>query len=195
LLAHLTRILIAWGPLGVLLLSILDSSGVPVAGAFDALLILIAIERPSTAWWCAGIAVIGSSIGNVILFTLSRRGGRGYQTKPPEEGKAKRFRAWFLRYGLLTIFIPAMIPIPMPMKLFVITAGVLGTPLGEFLGVIVSARTIRYFGEVWLGVKLGRDSTGFLKEHAWQFIGSAIALFAFLYGLMVWRHRTAPPEL
>jgi membrane protein YqaA with SNARE-associated domain len=195
LLAHLTEILVAWGPLGVLLLSILDSSGVPVAGAFDALLILIAIERPSTAWWCAGIAVIGSSIGNVILFMVSRRGGRGIQAKPPEEGRAKRFRTWFLRYGMLTIFIPAMIPIPMPMKLFVITAGVLGTPLGEFLGVIVTARTIRYFGEVWLGVKLGRESTGFLREHAWQFIGSAIALFAFLYGLMVWRHRTAPPEL
>ncbi|HXE63739.1 MAG TPA: VTT domain-containing protein [Bryobacteraceae bacterium] len=195
MLAHLTQILVAWGPLGVLLLSILDSSGVPVAGAFDALLILIAIERPSTAWWCAGIAIIGSSIGNVILFTLSRRGGRQFQARPPEEGRTKRFRAWFLRYGLLTIFIPAMIPIPMPMKLFVITAGVLGTPMGEFLAVIVSARSIRYFGEVWLGVRLGRESSGFLKVHAWQFIGSAIALFAFLYGLMVWRHRTAPPEL
>jgi membrane protein YqaA with SNARE-associated domain len=195
LLAHLSQILIAWGPLGVLLLSILDSSGVPVAGAFDALLILIAIERPSTAWWCAGIAVIGSSIGNMFLFAVSRRGGRGIQTKPPDERRGKRFRAWFLRFGLLTIFIPAMIPIPLPMKLFVITAGVLGTPTAEFLGVIVSARTIRYFGEVWLGVRLGRDSSGFLKAHAWQFIGSAIALFAFLYGLMVWRHRTAPPEL
>jgi membrane protein YqaA with SNARE-associated domain len=195
LLSHLTQILVAWGPAGVLLLSILDSSGVPVAGAFDALLILIAIERPETAWWCAGIAVIGSSVGNIILFSVSRRGGRQIQAQPPTEGRAVRFRAWFLRYGLLTIFIPAMIPIPMPMKLFVITAGVLGTPMAEFLGVVVSARTIRYFGEVWLGVKLGRESTGFLKEHAWQLVGSAIALFAFLYGVMLWRHRAAPPEL
>jgi membrane protein DedA with SNARE-associated domain len=195
LLAHLTKLLIDWGPFGVLLLSILDSSGVPVAGAFDALLILIAIERPEIAWWCAGIAVLGSSVGNVILFSVSRRGGRQLQAKPVEERRAKRFRAWFLRYGLLTIFIPAMIPIPLPMKLFVITAGVLGTPMAEFLAVVASARTIRYFGEVWLGVKLGRESTGFLKEHAWQFGGSAVALFAFIYGLMVWRHRTAPPEV
>ncbi|HVW09627.1 MAG TPA: VTT domain-containing protein [Bryobacteraceae bacterium] len=195
MLAHLTQILVAWGPLGVLLLSILDSSGVPVAGAFDALLILIAIERPATAWWCAGIAVVGSSIGNMILFSISRRGGRRIQAQPAEEGKSRRFRAWFLRYGLLTVFVPAMIPIPMPMKVFVITAGVLGTPLMEFLGVIVSARIVRYFGEVWLGVKLGHDSTAFLKSHAWQFVGSAVAMFAFLYGVMVWRHRNAPPEL
>jgi hypothetical protein len=50
---------------------------------------------------------------------------------------------------------------------------------------------IRYFGEVWLGVALGRESTSFLKTHVWQFTGSAVALFAVLYGLMVWRHRAA----
>ena len=100
-----------------------------------------------------------------------------------------RFRSWFLRYGLLTVFIPALIPIPMPMKLFVITAGVLGTPLMEFLGVVLLARIIRYFGEAWLGVTLGHQSTTFLKTHVWHLTGSAVALFAVLYGLMVLRHR------
>lgn len=194
MLSHLTQILIAWGPLGILLLSILDSSGVPVAGAFDALLIIIAVQKPSIAWWCGGIAIIGSSIGNVILFSISRRGGQKFVANSAPDGRTVKFRAWFLRYGLLTVFVPALIPIPMPMKVFVITAGVFGTPLIKFLAVIVSARTFRYFGEVWLGVTLGHDSTGFLKAHAWQFVGYAVALFAFLYGLMVWRHRTAPPE-
>lgn len=191
MLAHLTQTLVAWGPLGILLLSILDSSGVPVAAVFDALLIFIAVQRPSVAWWCAGLAVVGSSVGNIVLFQLSRRGGQKFLAKSAPAGRAARFRAWFLRYGLLTVFIPALIPIPMPMKLFVITAGVLGTPLREFLGVVVLARVIRYFGEVWLGVALGRESTSFLKTHVWQFTGSAVALFAVLYGLMVWRHRAA----
>jgi membrane protein DedA with SNARE-associated domain len=193
LLAHLTKALVDWGPVGILLLSILDSSGVPVAAVFDALLILIAVERPSVAWWCAGLAVVGSTMGNVILFYVSRRGGRQFLAKSASEGRAMRFRAWFLRFGLLTVFIPALIPIPMPMKLFVITAGVFGTPLAEFLGVVVSARIIRYFGEVWLGVTLGHQSTGFLKSHVWQFAGYAVALFALLYGLMVWRHRATSP--
>lgn len=199
MLGHLTQVLAAirdeltaWGPLGILLLSILDSAGVPVAGVFDALLIFIAVQRPSSvAWWCAGLAVVGSSVGNVILFYLSRRGGRQFLAKSASEGRAMRFRAWFLRYGLLTVFIPALIPIPMPMKLFVITAGVLGTPLAEFVSVVVLARIIRYFGEVWLGVTLGHESAGFLKAHAWQFTGSAVALFAILYALMLWRDRTA----
>ena len=189
MLSHLTQILIAWGPLGILLLSILDSGGVPVAGAFDALLIIIAVERPAAAWVCAAIAVVGSSIGNIILFSLSKRGGQKF------DGRAVRFRAWFLRYGLLTVFIPALIPIPLPMKVFVVTAGVFGTPMIQFLAVVISARTLRYFGEVWLGVTLGHNSTSFLKSHAWQFVLYAVVLFVFLYGLMAWRHRTAPPEI
>jgi membrane protein DedA with SNARE-associated domain len=189
LLAHLTQVLVAWGPLGILLISILDSSGVPVAAVFDALLIFIAVQRPSTGWWCAGLAVIGSTVGNAILFHLSQRGGKQFLAKSAPEGRAARFRAWFLRYGLLTVFIPALIPIPMPMKLFVITAGIFGTPMAEFLGVVVLARTIRYFGEVWLGVTLGHNSGSYIKTHVWQFTGCAVGLFAVLYALMVWRHR------
>ncbi len=185
----MTQVLIAWGPLGILLLSVLDSAGIPVAAVFDALLIFISVQRPGVAWWCAGLAVIGSTVGNVILFNLSRRGGQRFLAKSASEGRAMRFRAWFLRYGLLTVFIPALIPIPMPMKLFVITAGVLGTPLFEFLGVVLLARILRYFGEAWLGVTLGSNSTTFLKTHVWQLTASAVALFAVLYGLMLLRNR------
>lgn len=189
MLAHLTQVLVAWGPLGILLLAILDSSGVPVAGVFDAFLIFISVQRPSVAWWCAGLAVIGSTIGNVILFTLSRKGGQAFLARSASEGRAMRFRAWFLRYGLLTVFIPALIPIPMPMKLFVITAGVLGTPMTDFLGVVLLARIFRYFGEAWLGVALGHESTTFLRAHVWQMTGSAFALFGVLYGALVLRSR------
>lgn len=192
MLGHLTQVLVAWGPLGILLLSILDSSGVPVAAVFDGLLILIAVQRPSVAWWCAGLAVVGSTFGNVVLFYISRRGGQQFLAKSAPAGRAMRFRAWFLRFGLLTVFIPALIPIPMPMKLFVIMAGVFGTPIGEFLAVVLVARVLRYFGEAWLGITLGHQSTAFLKSHIWQFTGSALALFVVLYGLMLWRFRAEP---
>jgi len=195
LLAHFTQVLVAWGPLGIFLIAILDSAGIPMAGVFDALLIFMAVERPSVAWWCAGLAVVGSTVGNAILFHLSQRGGRQFLAKSAPEGRAMRFRAWFQRFGLLTVFVPALSPIPLPMKLFVITAGVLGTPMTEFLSVILLARFLRYFGEVWLGVVLGHESTSFLKAHVWQFSGYAVALFVALYGLMLWRHRASQAML
>src|SRR4051812_6688668 len=139
LLRHLTDALVAWGPAGILLLSILDSSGVPVAGVFDALLILIAAQRPSVAWLCAGLAVAGSTAGNVILFSTAHRGGRRFMNTAAPEGRGAKFREWFKRYGMVTVFVPALMPIPMPLKLFVISAGVTGTSLAQFVTVVVVA--------------------------------------------------------
>jgi membrane protein YqaA with SNARE-associated domain len=186
---HLTDTLVAWGPAGILLLSILDSAGVPVAGVFDALLILIAVERPGVAWLCAGLAVAGSTIGNSLLFWTARRGGRRFMEKAAPEGRASRFREWFVRFGLVTVFVPALIPIPMPLKLFVISAGVLGTAPVEFIGVVFVARVLRYFGEVWLGVTLGKESPSFLRTHAWNFAIGAVLLFAVLYLFIQMRQR------
>lgn len=187
---HLTDILVAWGPAGILLISLLDSAGVPVAGVFDALLILIAVKSPSIAWLCAALAVVGSTTGNVILFWAAHKGGRRFMDKAAPEGRSARFREWFRRYGMLTVFIPALVPIPMPLKVFVISAGVMGTSLGEFIAVVLLARIGRYFGEAWLGVTLGTGSAAFLKSHAWHFIAGAAVLFLVLYGLIVWRDRS-----
>jgi membrane protein YqaA with SNARE-associated domain len=190
LLHHLTDVLVAWGPAGILLLAVLDSSGVPVAGVFDALLIFIAVQRPSVAWLCAGLAVVGSTVGNTILYSAAHRGGRIFMERAAPAGRAARFREWFRRYGMATVFVPALIPIPMPLKLFVISAGVLGTALGEFIGVVVVARVLRYFGEAWLGITLGRESTAFLRTHVWHFAAGAIVLFAAIYGFLLWRDKT-----
>ena len=184
----------ALGPAGILLLSILDSSGVPVAGVFDALLILIAVQKPSVAWLCASFAVIGSTVGNCALFWAARRGGRRFMDRAAPEGRAAKFRVWFRRYGMVTVFVPALVPIPMPLKLFVISAGVLGTSRVQFVLVVLIARFIRYFGEAWLGVTLGKESTRFLTTHALDFVVGAILLAALLYGFILWRDRRVPND-
>src|ERR1700691_6696785 len=97
LLRHLTDALMAWGPADILLLSILDSSGVPFAGVFDAFLILIAVERPSVAWLCAGLGVAGSMVGSIILFWTAQRGGRRFMNKAAPDGRGAQFREWLQR--------------------------------------------------------------------------------------------------
>jgi membrane protein YqaA with SNARE-associated domain len=189
LVRQLTTMLVAWGPAGILFLSVLDSAGMPVAGVFDALLIVIAVERPSAAWLCAAVAVVGSTLGNTMLFWMSRKGGSRFMAKAAPAGRAAKFRAWFLRYGIITVFIPALIPIPLPMKLFVISAGITGTALAEFVTVVLVARFLRYFGEAWLGIALGRESTTFLTSHVWHFVLGAVLLFVALYGVILWRDR------
>jgi membrane protein YqaA with SNARE-associated domain len=186
---HLTDTLIAWGPAGILFLSILDSSGFPVAGVFDALLILLAVRRPEVAWLCAGLAVAGSTVGNSLLFFAAREGGRGFMTRLTPEGRAAKFREWFRQYGMITVFVPALVPIPMPLKLFVVSAGVMGTSWAEFTSVVLAARILRYFGEAWLGMTLGRESASFLKAHAGHFALGAGALGGGLYLFVLLRQR------
>jgi membrane protein YqaA with SNARE-associated domain len=192
MLAKLTAILIAYGPLGILVLAFIDSAGIPVASGMDALVILVAAKTPSRALLAASMGVLGSLLGNVALFMGARAGARRFVKSPPP-GDKTRFRGWFERYGLLTIFIPSMLPIPLPLKVFVISAAALGTPLWTFMLVITLGRCIRYFGEAYLGVKLGEGSAHFLRAHTWHLALGALALFAVLYAvlMLVERRRLA----
>jgi membrane protein YqaA with SNARE-associated domain len=173
--------LIRFGPWGVLLLSLLDSLGVPMPAAMDALLIYVAWKSPERAWFTAAMAVAGSIAGNCGLFFGARHGIRRFMKPPPEPGQPQKFRAWFRRYGLVTVFIPALLPIPLPLKVFVISAGVLHTPVSHFVGVIVLARCIRFFSEAYLGMRLGQDAQAFLNHNAWTLIGIALSLALVLF--------------
>ena len=188
--------LVAYGPYGLLALSFIDSAGIPIAAGMDALLILISVKAPETALLAASMAVIGSLGGNALLYLAARKGGQRFLAQSQMPGKAHRFRLWFERYGLITIFIPALLPIPMPLKLFVASAGALGTKMRSFLAVVALARILRFGGDAWLGVTVGESSAGFLKAHTWHFLGAAFALFFALYLLVrVSDHWRGRPDL
>ena len=189
MLAKLTAVLIAYGPAGILVLAFIDSAGIPVASGMDALVILVAAKAPSRAVLAASMGVLGSLIGNVVLFLGARAGARRFMKDAEQPWNKRRFREWFERYGLLTIFIPAMLPIPLPLKVFVISAAVVGTPLRTFVFVIVLGRSIRYGGEAYLGVKLGEGSAQFLRAYTWHLVGGAVVLFAVLYALLMLTER------
>jgi len=185
MLAKLTAALVAFGPLGILVLAFIDSAGIPVASGMDALVIVVSAKAPSRALLAASMAVLGSLTGNLALFMAARTGARRFVKDVPQPGDKRRFRDWFERYGLLTIFIPCMLPIPLPMKVFVISAAALGTPLWTFALVVALGRAIRYGGEAYLGVVLGEGSWRYLRAHTWQLVGGAVAMFAVLYVLVM----------
>jgi membrane protein DedA with SNARE-associated domain len=176
LLHKIADALIAFGPPGVFLLALLDSLGIPLPAAIDALLLVVAWKTPERAYLTACLAIIGSLIGNIGLFQAARGGGKRWVKAIPEPDSPQRFRRWFQRYGLITVFIPAMFPIPMPLKIFVISAGVLHTRFSKFLAVIVLARAIRYFGEAYIGVQLGQNAEHFLEHNAFGIIGVALVV-------------------
>jgi len=178
----------------VLVLALLDSVGVPLPAAMDALLVYVAWKSPDRAWFTASMAVAGSLAGNLGLFFAARHGIRRLM-KPPEPGSPQKFREWFRRYGLVTVFIPALLPIPLPLKVFVISAGVLHTPAWHFVGVILLARTVRFYGEAYLGMRLGEDAQAFLNHNAWTLIGIAMGLALVLFWVIKLNDRWRSSKL
>jgi membrane protein YqaA with SNARE-associated domain len=178
--------LIKWGPLGVFFIAIIDSAGVPVVGGVDGLVVLFAArpETSHTAYTTAAIAVFGSLIGSLILFFIARRGGEAYFERHAQSPRGARMKQWFQEYGLLTVFVPAMVPIPMPLKLFIIAAGAFQVNPIIFSIVLTAARIPRYFGLAWLGLRLKQQTLSYLWHHVWQLLAFAAGLFLTLYLLI-----------
>lgn len=182
------KILTSWGPFGMFLLAVFDSAGIPLPAAVDALLVTLAVVDPAAAYLSAAVAILGSSIGSMFLFYVARKGGQAYLDRVTAGSpRAHKFRLWFQEYGLVTVFIPALLPIPLPLKVFILSAGALGVSPLQFLLVILAARIPRFLGLAWLGAEFGEHSLSFLKDHIWQLLAFAVLLGAALMLLIRWR--------
>ncbi|HYL78888.1 MAG TPA: VTT domain-containing protein [Bryobacteraceae bacterium] len=172
----------SWGPAGVFVLAVFDSGGIPVVGGVDALVVLVSALDHSQAFLAGAAAILGSVIGSLVLFYIARKGGEAYLQRYTASGRGAKFRAWFLEYGLLTVFVPAFVPvIPMPVKIFILSAGALGVRPVTFTLVLAAARIPRYFFLAWLGTRLGRETIPYLRHHIWDLVALAAALFVLLY--------------
>jgi membrane protein YqaA with SNARE-associated domain len=182
--------LVSWGPWGVLLLAIADSGGIPIVGGVDALVVAVAALDHSHAYWAAAGGIVGSVFGSLFLFFIARKGGEAYLHHHTLTSRGQHLRAWFLEYGLLTVFVPAFVPvIPMPVKIFILSAGALGVRPLTFTIVLTAARIPRYVFLAWLGTRLGRETLPYLRHHIWELILLATVLFVILYFGITWLHN------
>jgi hypothetical protein len=63
----------------------------------------------------------------------------------------------------------------------------------KFAGVILAARSLRYFGEAYLGARLGMGAQGFLQHNKWTLLAIPLALAALSYPLIQWISRRSRP--
>jgi len=179
------ELLKTWGPAGALLIAFIDGIGLPNPGGPDYLVLFLAWTYPELAWLSAALATVGTLAGSLGLFWVARKGGERYLEKKASGPRAMKFRSWFQRYGLITVFIPALVPvIPLPMKVFVICAGALGVHPAAFLAVMAAGKIPRFLLFAWLGKSLGEQSTQWLKDHRWHFLAGAAILAVFLFLLV-----------
>jgi membrane protein YqaA with SNARE-associated domain len=185
--------LTASGLSGMFLAALLDGAGVPVPGGVDVLIVYLANRMPEQLLWLTFVAVLGSVTGNLFLYAIARRGGQMFLEKRASSPRARKFRHWFDRYGLATVFVSALVPLPiMPMKIFVFCAGALGADPLRFVLIFVCARIPRYLGLAMMGRAMGEDALGYLKEHVWYLAAFAALLLLVLMALVKFAERNSP---
>ena len=173
-LGQVSEYLQAWGPAGLFAVALLDSALIPMAGGPDAVMMALSVGRPGMMPVYALSATLGSTIGCVILYFISKKAGRKALERF-DESKQKRVKAWIDRYDVLSVLVASVLPPPFPFKLFVITAGVFELSLLKFTLAVAGGRAFRYFLEGFFAVRYGEKAMSLFKTH-YPTIGLGLAV-------------------
>jgi membrane protein YqaA with SNARE-associated domain len=149
----------------MILIGALDSSLLSLPEINDYLVVGRCIKYPSAVFYFPLFAAIGSVIGCLLLYTIMQRGGQALLARRFKRENVERVERAYARYGFLAIAIPAILPPPMPFKIFVATAGTLEYPRWKFLVTVMLARSFRYYVEGILAVYYGRRVLTILKDN------------------------------
>ena len=144
------------GALGLFSVAAIDSSVIPVTlpGSTD-LLLLRLVANHGNPWMLALAAIAGSIAGGYTTWHIGRRGGEDALRRYVPARILGRIVVWVERHPVLSLFLPAVLPPPIPLLPFALAAGALGVTRRRFLLVYGLARSVRYSLVAWLGVVYG----------------------------------------
>src|SRR6266581_3814183 len=128
------RMLLSFGLLGVFLVSIVDSSFVPlpVPGVTDIMVIILAAQHQNVILLVL-LTTIGSALGGYFSHLVGQRGGMAFLEKRIPPRTFKRVCQWMESHAILSVALPAILPPPMPLSPFVLAAGALRMSRKKFM--------------------------------------------------------------
>jgi membrane protein YqaA with SNARE-associated domain len=171
----------------MILIGALDSSLLSLPEINDYLVVGRCFKQPSAVFYFPLFAALGSVLGCLLLYTIMRRGGQVLLRRRFKRENIEKVERAYARYGFLAIAIPAILPPPMPFKIFVATAGTLEYPRWKFLVTVMVARAFRYYVEGILAVFYGRRVLAFMLDNGLVIVticGAAAILLVLIYALV-----------
>jgi membrane protein YqaA with SNARE-associated domain len=149
--------ILGFGIFGVFLVSIVDSSFVPLPlpGITDIMIIVMSAQHQNVILLVL-LATAGSALGGYFSHLVGQRGGMAFLEKRVPPRIFKRICEWMESHAILSVALPAILPPPMPLSPFVLAAGALNMSRRKFLTTFTISRAIRHAVAAWLGVHYGR---------------------------------------
>jgi len=182
------------GALGLFSVAVVDSSVIPLPlpGSTD-LLLLWLVAHSGNPWLLAPCAIAGSILGGYTTWHTGRRGGEAALRRHVPARLLGRIVTWVERHPVLAVFLPALLPPPIPLLPFALASGALGVSRRRFLAVYGAARCLRYSFIAWLGVAYGRRIvrlwSGTLQRWSTPLLCVFVGLLALGIGFGIWKIR------
>lgn len=154
----LIHLLLSFGIVGVLLVSIVDSSFVPlpVPGLTDIMIVVLAAQH-ANVFLLVGAATFGSFLGGFFSYQVGQSGGMAFLERHVPPRIFRRVTRWMESHAILSVALPAILPPPMPLSPFVLAAGALRMSRNKFLTTFTVSRLLRHALAAWLGIYYGRN--------------------------------------
>lgn len=182
------------GGVGLFVIAALDSSFLSFPQVNDLLIMFLSTRNPARMPYYALMTMAGSLLGCFVLYGLAWRGGEVFLRKRFSGPRVDRGLALYQRHGLLAVVVPALLPPPVPFKLFVLLAGAAKVAPWKFGIAVAVGRGIRYFGQGYLAVLYGEQAAALVREHG-TLVGIVLALGALVIGVVYYRLRRERPAV
>ena len=170
------------GVWGVCALAIVDSSSIPMP--IDAIVIGYVAADHARFVIYAFMAALGSAIGSLVPYYLGRAGGELFLLKRINRERYEKLRDRFERQEFLAIMIPAMMPPPMPVKLFELAAGVFEMKVVWFFTAIFVGKFLRFILWAAITVFYGPTIVHTVSHTFHQHLGIVLAVLGVLAVLL-----------
>ena len=179
----LVHLLLSFGLAGLFLVSIVDSSFVPlpIPGLTDIMIVVMAAQH-ANIFLLVGIATAGSALGGLFSHKVGRAGGMAFLEKHVPRRIFKRVCGWMEAHAILAVALPAILPPPMPLSPFVLAAGALNMPRRKFMTTFTLSRGLRHLAAAAIGIHYGPHVV-----RIWNMFTSryAVAILSVIWGVIL----------
>jgi membrane protein YqaA with SNARE-associated domain len=191
------RVLAPLGIWGVFAIAFADSAllGMPV----DAIVAVYVYQNHRLLLFYVLMASLGSVIGSIPLYIIGYLGGEKVLRKRISEERFLRIHRSFEEHEFWALMFPAMLPPPMPFKIFVLGAAVFEMRFRDFVAAMFAGRFVRFLVlsllTLWFGPQIVEVTGTVVRQHFGWLLGAIAG------GVLVWlvmrrskRRKAASPD-
>ena len=174
--AIISAALLPFGIWGLGGLAFIDAGIFPIPTTMDGAVIgYVASNHRMFLLYCL-MAAAASSLGSLVPYYVGRAGGELFLLKRINRARYEQMRDRFERQEFLAIMIPAMMPPPMPVKMFEFGAGVFEMKPLPFATAIFTGKMVQFLVCALITVFYGPEIAHALRLAVHEHLGAVLVV-------------------